>query len=210
MNMEKQFIQVKMITNNFDELVYCFNLLESKEDFYYVQVIQRKKDGHPKSERIVKNFYIYNKEDFLKKKDYIIDLCTRHNARAYFWINPRNSRKIALECIKSYADLVAQGDCTKGYKVWDKKCGAHPAPGYDRRWIVDIDSKDDEYRLTICKLIEQCRGGKVFDFIPTSQGYHIITSGFDLHHFKQLLKINRLEDIDVHKDNPTLLYYAKV
>lgn len=199
-----------MITNNFDELVYCFNLLENKEDFYYVQVIQRKKDGHPKSERIVKNFYIYNKEDFLKKKDHIIDLCTRHNARAYFWINPRNSRKIALECIKSYSDLVAQGDCTKGYKVWDKKCGAHPAPGYDKRWIVDIDSKDDEYRLTICKLIEQCRGGKVFDFIPTSQGYHIITSGFDLHHFKQLLKINRLEDIDVHKDNPTLLYYAKV
>ena len=199
-----------MITNNFDELVYCFNLLESKEDFYYVQVIQRKKDGHPKSERIVKNFYIYNKEDFLKKKDHIIDLCTRHNARAYFWINPRNSRKIALECIKSYADLVAQGDCTKGYKVWDKKCGANPAPSYDRRWIVDIDSKDDEYRLTICKLVEQCRGGKIFDFIPTSQGYHIITSGFDLHHFKQLLKINRLEDIDVHKDNPTLLYYAKI
>ena len=208
--MEKQFIQVKMITNNFDELVYYFNLLENKEDFYYVQVIQRKKDGHPKSERIVKNFYIYNKEDFLKKKDHIIDLCTRHNARAYFWINPRNSRKIALECIKSYSDLVAQGDCTKGYKVWDKKCGAHPAPGYDRRWIVDIDSKDDEYRLTICKLVEQCRGGKVFDWIPTSQGYHMITSGFDLHHFKQLLKINRLEDIDVHKDNPTLLYYAKV
>ena len=210
MNMEKRFIQVKMITNNFDELVYCFNLLESKEDFYYVQVIQRKKDGHSKSERIVKNFYIYNKEDFLKKKDHIIDLCTRHNARAYFWINPRNSRKIALECIKSYSDLVAQGDCTKGYKVWDKKCGAHPASGYDKRWIVDIDSKDDEYRLTICKLVEQCRGGKIFDFIPTSQGYHIITSGFDLHHFKQLLKINRLEDIDVHKDNPTLLYYAKV
>ena len=199
-----------MITNNFDELVYCFNLLESKEDFYYVQVIQRKKDGHSKSERIVKNFYIYNKEDFLKKKDHIIDLCTRHNARAYFWINPRNSRKIALECIKSYADLIAQGDCTKGYKVWDKKCGAHPAPGYDKRWIVDIDTKDDEYLLKIQKLVEQCRGGKVFDWVPTSQGYHMITSGFDLHLFKQLLKINKLDDLDVHKDNPTLLYYAKV
>lgn len=199
-----------MIVNNFDELIYCFELLESKDDFYYVQVIQRKKDGHPKSERIVKNFYIYSKEDFLKKKDHIIDLCTRHNARAYFWINPRNSRKIALECIKSYADLVAQGDCTKGYKVWDKKCGANPASGYDRRWIVDIDTKDDEYLLKIQKLVEQCRGGRVFDWISTAQGYHMITSGFDLHHFKQLLQINKLGDIDVHKDNPTLLYYAKV
>lgn len=199
-----------MIVDNFDNLVDYFDLLKSKEDFYYVQVIQRKKDGHKKSERIVKNFYIYSKEDFLKKKDYIIELCNQHNARAYFWINPRNSRKIALECVKSYADLVAQGDCTKGYKVWDKKCGANPAPGYDKRWIIDVDSKDDEYCLKIQKLSEQCRGGGVFDKIPTSQGYHLISRGFDLHHFKQLLKINRLEDIDVHKDNPTLLYYAKV
>lgn len=198
-----------MIVNNFDELAPYFKLLKDKEDFYYVQVIQRKKDGHKKSERIVKNFYIYNEEDFLKKKDYIISLCEQHNARAYFWINPRNARKIALECVKSYADLVAQGDCTKGYKVWDKKCGANPASGYDRRWIVDIDSKDDEYRLKIWKLIEQCKGGGVLDFIPTYSGYHLVSRPFDLHHFRQLCQIEHLDDIDVHKDNPTLLYYAK-
>ena len=198
-----------MIVNNFNELAPYFKLLKDKEDFYYIQIIQRKKDGHKKSERIVKNFYVYNEEDFLKKKDHIISLCEQHNARAYFWINPRNARKIALECIKSYADLVAQGDCTKGYKVWDKKCGANPAPGYDRSWIVDIDSKDDEYRLKIWKLIEQCRGGGVIDYIPTTQGYHLISRGFDLHHFRQLCKIEHIGDIDVHKDNPTLLYYAK-
>lgn len=199
-----------MKVNNFDNLSPYFNLLKDKEDFYYIQVIQRKKDGHKKSERTVKNFYIYNKEEFLKKKDYIINLCEQHNARAYFWINPRNARKIALECIKSYADLVTQGDCTKGYKIWDKKCGANPALGYDRSWIVDIDSKDDEHLLKIQKLIEQCRGGGVLDAIPTAQGFHLISRGFDLHHFKQLLKINHLDDIDVHKDNPTLLYYTKV
>ena len=63
-----------MVVNNFDNLVDYFNLLKSKEDFYYVQVIQRKKDGHRKSERVIKNFYIYSKEDFLKKKNYIIEL----------------------------------------------------------------------------------------------------------------------------------------
>ena len=199
-----------MIVNNFDSLSLYFNKLQDKEDFFYVQVIQRKKDGHRKSERVIRNFYIYSKEDFLKKKDYIIELCERYNARAYFWINPRNARKIALECIKSYADLVAQGDCTKGYKVWDKKCGANHASGYDRRYIVDVDSKDDEYRLKIWKLVEQCRGGAVLDYISTAQGYHLISRGFDVHHFKQLLEINKLENIDVHKDNPTLLYYAKV
>ena len=198
-----------MIVNNFDELAPYFKLLKNKEDFYYIQVIQRKKDGHKKSERIIKNFYVYNEEDFLKKKDHIISLCEQHNARAYFWINPRNARKIALECIKSYADLVAQGDCTRGYKVWDKKCGANPASGYKHCYIVDVDSKDDEYRLKIWKLIEQCRGGAVLDYIPTAQGFHLISRGFDVCYFKQLCKIEHIGDIDVHKDNPTLLYYAK-
>lgn len=199
-----------MIVDNFDNLVDYFNLLKSKEDFYYVQIIQRKKDGHKKSERIVKSFYIYSKEDFLKKKDHIIELCNQNNARAYFWINPRNAQKIALECIKSYADLVAQCDCTKGYKVWDKKCGSNPAPGYDRSWIVDIDSKDDEYRLKIWKLIEQCRGG-VLDVIPTHAGYHIITRPFNIQEFKIWCAFENVEDtIDIHKDNSTLLYYEKV
>ena len=63
--------------------------------------------------------------------------------------------------------------------------------------------------VKIWKLIEQCRGGAVLDYIPTAQGYHLISRGFDVRHFKQLCKIEHI-DIDVHKDNPTLLYYAKV
>lgn len=208
MIMEKQFT----VVNNFELLSNYFDKLKSTEDFYYVQVIQRKKDGHRKSERIIKNFYIYNKEDFLKKKDHIIDLCENYNARAYFWINPRNSRKIALECIKSYADLVAQGDCSKGYKVWDKKCGSNPASNYEHLWVVDIDNKDISYVTTIISLINKCKAKyseKVLDIIPTAAGFHLITIGFDIHYFQQLLVIEHLDHLDVHKDNPTLLYYAK-
>ena len=206
--MEKQFT----VVNNFEHLSKYFDILKSPEDFYYIQVIQRKKDGHRKSERIVKNFYIYNKEEFLNKKDYIIDLCEKYNARAYFWVNPRNSHKIALECIKSYADLVAQGDCSKGYKVWDKKCGSNPASNYDHLWVVDVDSKDILYVTTIISIINECRAKyseKVFDIIPTAAGCHLITIGFDIHQFKQLLVMKHLDYLDVHKDNPTLLYYAE-
>lgn len=206
--MEKQSITV----NNFEHFSKYFGILKSAEDFYYIQVIQRKKDGHRKSERIIKNFYIYNKEEFLNKKDYIIDLCEKYNARAYFWVNPRNSRKIALECIKSYADLVAQGDCSKGYKVWDKKCGSNPASNYDHLWIVDVDSKDILYVTTIISLINKCRAKypeKIMDIIPTAAGCHLITIGFDIHQFKQLLVMEHLDYLDVHKDNPTLLYYAE-
>ena len=201
-----------MIVNNFEYLSKYFDVLKSTEDFYYVQVIQRKKDGHRKSERIIKNFYIYTKEDFLNKKDFIIDLCEKYNARAYFWINPRNSRKIALECVKSYADLVCQGDCTKGYKMWDKKCGSNPATTYDHLWIVDIDSKVPEYIGKIMYIINKCRAKhdvRIKDVIPTANGCHLLTIGFDLHQFKQTLVMEKIDKLDVHKDNPTLLYYAE-
>jgi hypothetical protein len=206
--MEKQSIAV----NNFEQLSKYFDILKSPEDFYYIQVIQRKKDGHRKSERIIRNFYIYTKEEFLNKKDYIIDLCKKYNARAYFWINPRNSRKIALECIKSYADLVNQRDCTKGYKVWDKKCGSNPASDYDTLWIVDVDTKDKGLLGILVDRINKCRAkypDVTRDIVSTANGYHIITIGFDLHQFKQILIMEKIDALDVHKDNPTLLYYAE-
>ena len=200
------------IVNNFEQLSEYFDRLQSKEDFYYVQIIQRKKDGHRKSERIIKNLYIYSKEEFLSKKDYIIELCEKHNARAYFWVNPRNSRKIALECVKSYADLVCQGDCTKGYKVWDKKCGSNPSSDYDTLWIVDVDTKDKGLLGILVDRINKCRAKYpdiTRDVVSTANGYHIITIGFDLHQFKQILIMEKIDELDVHKDNPTLLYYAE-
>lgn len=201
-----------MIVNNFDKITKYFDILKSNEDFYYIQVIQRKKDGHRKSKRIIQNFYIYTKEEFLIKKDYIIDLCEKYNARAYFWINPRNSKKIALECVKFYADLVAQGDCSKGYKVWDKQCESNPASNYEHLWVVDIDSKDISYVTTVISIINKCRAKcpeKVLDIIPTAAGCHLITIGFDIHQFQQLLVIEHLDPLDIHKNNPTLLYYAE-
>lgn len=199
-----------MIVNNFNVLSLYFNRLEDKNDFYFVQIIQRKKDGNPKSERNIKNFYFYNKVDFLNKQDYIIELCRQYNARAYFWVNPRNARRVALECAKSFMDLYAQDNCVSGYKVWDKKCGSFPSANHERRWIVDIDNKNKELVTKIYELINSCRGkedNKILDMIPTLNGWHLVTIRFDLRHFKQLLKIEHLEDLDVHEDNPTLLFY---
>jgi hypothetical protein len=38
--------------------------------------------------------------------------------------------------------------------------------------------------------------------IPTKSGYHLITTPFNLQQFKE-----KYPDIDVHKNNSTLLYY---
>lgn len=45
---------------------------------------------------------------------------------------------------------------------------------------------------------------KIYDYIPTKNGYHIITKPFNLKQFK-----DKYPDIDVHKNNPTILYIPK-
>ena len=50
-----------MIVDNFDLLQSNFDKLVSKEDFFFIQVIQRKKDDNDVNIKIIINFYIYNK-----------------------------------------------------------------------------------------------------------------------------------------------------
>ena len=48
------------------------------------------------------------------------------------------------------------------------------------------------------------KGDKILAVIPTLNGVHLITKPFNLQKFKELYPL-----IDVHKNNPTLLYYEK-
>jgi hypothetical protein len=47
-------------------------------------------------------------------------------------------------------------------------------------------------------------GVKVETVLPTKNGYHLITSKFDVKTFKE-----KFPDIDIQKKNPTLLYLPK-
>ena len=75
---------------------------------------------------------------------------------------------------------------------------------------MDFDTKDWPLITKYLDIVEECRPTdikKVIYNIPTVNGIHVITNGFDLEQFKQQLVINKLESIDIHKDNPTVLYY---
>ena len=226
------FNEYKTISSNFDlcddciknyTLVDNFDLIESimtfenKDEFYFVQIIQRKKDGNvtqigSNGYRTIKTYYIFNKDQFLTKKNKIKELCLSNNARAYIHINKRNAKEVALNAIQQYAKLVSEDNSYQGYRVWDSSCGSTRAKGYKPLWIVDVDSKDEKYITKIHKLINECRGiesDKIKYIIPTLNGHHFITIGFDLQQFQQKLALENLDSIDIQKDNPTLLYYAR-
>lgn len=75
------------MVDNFEYLANLFDGLVDKDDFYFVQIIQRKKDGvelpsYTSGARTIRSFYFFTKEEFLRQESYIKDLC--NNARAYF------------------------------------------------------------------------------------------------------------------------------
>ena len=222
-----------MIINNFD-LIKSLLKFEDKDDFYFLQIIQRKKDGNqvPSANngyRTIKTYYIRSVEDFDRRKEAIIELCEQNNARAYINLNVRSAREVALEAAKSYIDLVREDRCHQGHRVYDHACGVTPKIGVKKKWIVDIDELSTNQIETICNIICKCRSGchynainnvydNIFAQIPTVHGVHIITHGFDVGRFKDilsqttqiLLSAEQIKEITtVKKDNPTLLYFNK-
>ena len=203
-----------MIVDNFD-LIREHLIFNSPDEFYFVQIIQRKKDGNEglhvrNGYRLIRSYYIYSLEDFDNLKGRIKELCESNNARAYINLNVRNAKEAALECIKRYTDLVLNNNAFQGNNIWDSVCGGVRARGYKALWIIDVDEPDKVDLIT--DIIKSCRHNQDFSLyrVPAVHGFHLICSGFDTKQFNSLLIDANLSTIDIHKNNPTLLYYNDI
>lgn len=196
--------------DNFNILSSWFDTLSDQGDFFFVQIIQRKKENNIGSNNnIIKSYHFFDINQFEKRKEEIILLCKTFNARAYFWINPRNCKQVQIEVVRQALEAL-ELDSRKLYSCVSKAIGQRRNTKYKPEWILDFDTKDQNLINKYLNIIKKCRPineKKVIGSIPTVNGIHVITSGFDLEQFKQQLAINQLDNIDIHKDNPTVLYY---
>lgn len=179
--------------------------------FYFVQILQRRKE-HPELQKNavnVDNFFIYSLEDFDKYLPRIIDCCDRFNARAYIRLNIRDAEVIAQRAIQKSFDLLIAGQFKQVKNAYLHACGEfHSDP--DKTWVIDVD-RDSEYfeqkvrhiRTTIYKYFTptESRPTAIVAEIPTKNGVHFITRPFRLDWFRA-----EVPSIDIHKDNPTILY----
>ena len=196
--------------DNFDIFSSWFENLTDQGDFFFVQVIQRKKDCNISTNyNVIKNYCFFDKETFLKRKEEIITLCKAFNARAYFWVNPRNCKEVQYEIIREALEAIELGT-HKLFKCVSRALGRKRCNRYKSKWILDFDTKDWSLINKYLEVIYRCRpdGVKVNTFIKTVNGIHVITDPFDLEQFKQKVAIAKLDNIDIHKDNPTVLYYS--
>lgn len=199
-----------MTIDNFNIVAPWFDHLSDRGDFFFVQVIQRNKECNVNSKgNTIKDYHFFDKETFLSKKEEITTLCKAFNARAYFWVNPRNCKEIQYEIIKEALEALELGT-HKLFKCVSKAIGRKRNNKYKSKWILDFDTKDWSIINKYLEIVFKCRpdGIKVNTFIKTVNGIHVISDPFDLEQFKQKVAMSQLDNIDIHKDNPTVLYYS--
>ena len=200
-----------MTIDNFNAVAPWFDNLSDQGDFFFVQVMQRNKEKNNvgSSGYVIKDYHFFDKETFLSKKEEITTLCKAFNARAYFWINPRNCKEVQYEIIREALEAIELGT-HKLFKCVSRALGRKRCNKYKSKWILDFDTKDWSIINKYLDLVRKCRPNvnKILYYVPTVNGIHVITLGFDLEQFKQELAIAKLDNIDIHKDNPTILYYS--
>ena len=200
-----------MTIDNFNAVAPWFDNLSDQGDFFFVQVMQRNKEKNNvgSSGYVIKDYHFFDKETFLSKKEEITTLCKAFNARAYFWINPRNCKEVQYEIIREALEAIELGT-HKLFKCVSRALGRKRCNKYKSKWILDFDTKDWSLINKYLDLVRKCRPNvnKMLYYVPTVNGIHVITLGFDLEQFKQELAIAKLDNIDIHKDNPTILYYS--
>lgn len=168
------------------------------DNFYFLQIIQRKKDGHEKDARVIKDFYIKDCDDLLMRETEIIAYCEEFNARAYLNPNVKSYKKCSLDVLKCLAEVITneQFPATKG--LFSSAAGKISTRDtrFEKIWIVDYDNEDNNFNEVDCTLIDL---NVILEVLTTKNGFHYLVKPFrlDLCPFAN----------KVQKHNPTLLYY---
>ena len=202
--------------DNFDKITPLLNW-RTEDDFYFLQILQRKKDhkagkvnGTNNNSRLIKAYYVKNQDHFDFIKPEVIELCKVFNARAGINLNRRSFKKMSLQHIKKCTDQLLNEDYHKAYQAYSSVVGAYSNDN-DKKWIIDIDLPGEEGKRQIreiLEIIDKCRpeGWKGLATIPSKSGFHLITSPFDVMDFNVRWNGSEDEKVEIHKNNPTNLY----
>lgn len=201
------------------------------DDFYFVQIIKRRKDNPDmvNGQATIKNYYISSIEEYDKMLPIIKRQCEFENARAYFRVNKRNYKHLSLKVMNRGLVFISSNQYKALRNVFDTIAGEHFNDPV-KKWLVDIDTVDLEDNLTVKPLTNdkgmivgisgenslskmvstimglqaQTKHEPMMVYVPTKNGIHIITRPFNLKVFK-----DKHPKVDVHKDATTLLYCPK-
>ena len=201
------------MVNNIDRIREMIGF-DDEFDFYFLQILKRRKDN-PDLKRdmvVIANYHIESFEQYNSLTPHIINMCEAENARAYFRINKRNYKHLSFHMLKRVVEVISSGMVKSLKGTFDSVCGQYHSDK-DKKWIVDIDDDilhsfdnpdgyfEEEIAILLRRLQSETKKEPMIYTLPTKNGIHFITRPFNLKVFKETYP-----KIDVHKDNPTILY----
>ena len=193
--------------DNFEQIKQYLTF-DSSDDFYYLQIIQRRKENPElKTNNYMVKSYTITSADYLEmKKKEIVTLCELHNARAYVNLNKRSFEKCAYHSMKKLTDVILAKSFKSAKKVFDSVASAYSSDK-EKKWLIDVDDMEFPSPLMMAHIEHNCKPydpDKIIGVIKTLNGCHLITKPFNIVQFRE-----KYPDVEVKKNSPTLLYYSK-
>lgn len=190
-------------------------------EFFFVQILVRGKDGNNISgknnkNRLVRYYVVRSKEKLLEIKPEVELLCKLHNARAYIHPTPREDKAVAADLLENAVHEFTVENYHVFRRLYSTSCG-RTYSHKKKLFIVDLDGENANPKNVqyFKEILNNCRGkagvgnNKIVIEVPTKNGLHLICTPFDIGEFNEYVKRNWLEIPDVHKNNPTLLYFEE-
>ena len=202
-----------MIVDNFNVFKKIINTLNDDE-FYFVQILIRGKDGHTEpgingnnKNRLIKFYTIKSAEHLEKVENEIKSICNAVNARAYIHPTKRSFKAVSKECLKATVEMFLSENNIGLKGAYSTACGKSYITS-DKKFIIDLDGENasqEKIKEIVDYITNECEPlnhNKLCYHVNTAHGVHLITTPFNTAKFSQ-----RFPSIDVHKNNPTLLYF---
>ena len=201
------------IVDNF-ELFKSVMKFDSEDDFYFVQILIRGKDGHTEQgvngnnkNRLIKIYTIKSAEHLSRVEEEIKAICHAVNARAYIHPSRRSFRKVANEMFKNFTQSFLSHNDIGLKGCYSTACGKSFVTKH-KLYVIDLDNElaeIDKVNEITQYIEEECEPFdtlKLQYIVPTTHGKHLICKPFNTTKFEQ-----KYPEIDVHKNSPTLLYF---
>lgn len=202
-----------MIVDNFNVFKKIINTL-NEDEFYFVQILIRGKDGHTEpgingnnKNRLIKFYTIKSAEHLEKVENEIKSICNAVNARAYIHPTKRSFKAVSKECLKATVEMFLSENNVGLKGAYSTACGKSYITS-DKKFIIDLDDENasqEKIKEIVDYITNECEPlshNKLCYRVDTAHGMHLITTPFNTARFYQ-----KFPDIDVHKNNPTLLYF---
>jgi hypothetical protein len=129
-------------------------------------------------------------------------------------MNALDANSVGLETISVLTQELRRNNWKHLSKAFNSACGiCGKQDGTEKMYLIDLDTKDETFIDTVKNIINNIcepldNTDKVKMVVPTKNGYHFISTGFNQNRFREMLRGGG-QPIDIHSDGITLLYFPE-